>query len=82
MLVLSKAAWASVATVTLSIKNMNWATCLFTVRKAINMVPGVRTVGVDYRDGIAVIAFDDAIATVDKLIAASRGVGFPAARKE
>ena len=52
------------------------------MREAISKVSGVKSVLVDRRKKIAVVMFDDAIATVDKLAAASRESGFPAVRKE
>jgi mercuric ion binding protein len=52
------------------------------VRDAISRVPGVKTVAVDIRKKVAVVTFDDTIATVEKLAAASRDAGFPAVHKE
>jgi mercuric ion binding protein len=52
------------------------------VREAIAKVPGVKTVTVEFRKGVATVTFDDAQATVDALTAASSGAGFPAERKD
>jgi len=82
LLALPNLALAAEATATLPIKNMTCATCPTTVREAIARVPGVKTVVVDFRTKLAVVTFDDAVATVDKLAAASRDAGFPAERKE
>ena len=82
LLMLPRAATAGETTATLAIKNMFCATCPITVREAIAKVPGVKTVAVDFRKNLAVVTFDDAIATVDKLAAASRDAGFPAERVE
>lgn len=76
------AASASEATATLSIKKMYCATCPITVRQAIAKVPGVKNVAVDFHKKLAVVTFDDALATVENLAAASRDAGFPAERKE
>jgi len=82
LLVLANVASAAETTVTVAIKNMTCATCPITVREAIARVPGVKTVAVDFRTKLAVVTFDDAVATVDKLVAASRDAGFPAERKD
>jgi mercuric ion binding protein len=82
LLVHPDAASAGETTAKLAIKNMFCATCPITVREAIAKVPGVKTVAVDFRDKLAVVTFDDAIATVDSLVAASRDAGFPAELKE
>ena len=55
---------------------------MVTVRDAIRRVPGVKSVTADVRHRLVVVVFDNAIATVDQLAAASRGAGFPAERKE
>lgn len=82
LLALPNAALADETTATLAIKNMFCATCPITVRAAIAKVPGVKTVAVDFRKKLAVVTFDDAQATVDKIAAASRDAGFPAERRE
>ena len=74
--------FAAEATVTLAVENMTCATCPITVRAAIRAVSGVRDVQVDFRRKVAVVSFDDALATVDTLTQASRNAGFPATRKE
>ena len=82
LLILPNAASAGETTATLTVKNMFCATCPITVREAIAKVPGVKTVAVDFRKTLAMVTFDVAVATVDKLAAASRDAGFPAERKE
>jgi mercuric ion binding protein len=70
LLLLSGSVSAAELTATLALKNMFCAACSITVREAIAKVPGVKTVTVGYRKKIAVVTFDDAIATVDKVAAA------------
>jgi mercuric ion binding protein len=76
------AASAGETTATLTIANMYCAICPITVRAAISKVPGVMTVSVDFDKKLAVVTFDDAIATVEELAAASRDAGFPAEPKQ
>jgi len=77
-----QAAQVAETTATLAVKNMVCATCPITVRQAIAKVPGVKSVAVDFRKKLAVVTFDDALTSVDKLAAASRDAGFPAERTE
>ncbi len=74
--------FAADATVTLAVENMTCATCPIAVRAAIRAVSGVRDVKVDFQKKIALVSFDDGLATVEKLAEASRNAGFPATRKE
>ncbi len=73
---------AAEVTATLALKNMFCAACSLTVREAIAKVPGVKDVTVDYDKKVATVVYDDTIATVERLAAASRNAGFPAERKE
>ena len=65
-------------TVTLSVENMTCALCPITVRRAIESVPGVGDVEVDIDTQTAVVAFDDAISTVQLIADASTNAGYPA----
>lgn len=73
---------ATDATVTLAVENMTCAVCPMTVKAAIGAVSGVRDVKVDFENKVAVVLFDDALATVDALADASRNAGFPVTRKQ
>jgi mercuric ion binding protein len=75
-------AWAGEQTVTLAVENMTCATCPVAVRSALKRVPGVKDVAVDFDRKIAVVVFDDGLATPEKLAAASRSAGFPATPKQ
>lgn len=76
------AVMAAEMTVTLAVEDMTCATCPIAVRTAIKGVDGVRDVKVDFARKIAIVVFDDARTSVDKLAEASRNAGFPATRKE
>ncbi|MGH6890825.1 MAG: heavy-metal-associated domain-containing protein [Dongiaceae bacterium] len=83
MLLLSASvAVAAERTVTLSVENMTCPLCPITIRTAIEHVPGVRDVKVDFESKTAVVLFDDAEATVEDLAEASRLAGYSAAPKE
>jgi len=79
---LSWPAHAAEKTVVLDIKNANCVLCPPIVRQSLQRVSGVKTVKIDQAnqmaDFMATIIFDDAIANVSKLIAATTSAGFPA----
>jgi len=79
---LSWRAHAAEKTVVLDIKNANCVLCPPIVRQSLQRVSGVKTVKIDQAnqmaDFMATIIFDDAIANVSKLIAATTSAGFPA----
>ena len=82
LLAMSGAAFAAPKTVTLSVPSMNCSTCPITVRTALRRVDGVEKVAVTYEPKEAVVTFDDAKTTVDKLRAATANAGFPSLVKE
>ena len=73
---------AAEKTVVLDIKNANCVLCPPIVRQSLQRVSGVKTVKIDQAnqmaDFMATITFDDALANVPKLIAATTNAGFPA----
>ncbi len=73
----SAAAWAAVKTVTLSVPGMYCEVCPITVKKALLKVPGVIKVDVSFEKKEAVVRFDDAKATIDKLKDATFEAGYP-----
>jgi periplasmic mercuric ion binding protein len=78
-------AWVAAAaerTVALAVENMTCALCPVTVRTAIERVPGVKDVQVDFETKTAVVVFDDADATVQDIAEASRQAGYPATVEE
>ncbi len=82
LLLSASIAAAAERTVTLTVENMTCGLCPITVRTAIERVPGVTDVQVDFETKTAVVVFDDAEATVADVTEASRQAGYPAALKE
>lgn len=76
------AAWAAPHTATFAIEKMHCALCPVTVTKAIERVEGVSAVKVDFDRKEAVVTYDDAVTTLDAIMAASTNAGYPAHVKE
>ena len=70
-------AWADTRTVKLSVPSMNCAMCPITVRKALEMIDGVKQADVDYKTKSAVVIYDDQKASVDLLTKATQDAGYP-----
>ena len=75
------AAQAAPQTVTLDVPGMTCAARPITVKKAISKVEGVNKVDVSYEKRQAVVTFDDAKATVQKLTQATENAGYPSTVK-
>jgi mercuric ion binding protein len=78
---LSGTAQAATRTVTLDVQNMTCSVCPITVKKALEHVPGVQKVMVDYASKTATVAFDDAAATAAQLTEATKNAGYPSSVK-
>ena len=74
--------WAASQTVTLSVPGMTCAVCPITVKKALSGVDGVSKVGVSYEKLEAVVTFDDARTSIQKLTKATADAGYPASVKK
>ena len=72
---------AAQKTVVLSVPDMNCAACPITVRKALGKVAGVQSVKATLEPAEAVVTYDDAVTSVDKLMQATRGAGYPSTVK-
>lgn len=75
------AASSSVAeerSVNLSVPSMFCASCPFVVQAAIGEVDGVLSVTTDVDERTARVLYDDAVATVDEITAASTNAGYEA----
>jgi periplasmic mercuric ion binding protein len=72
---------AAQQTVVLSVPSMNCATCPITVRKALEKVAGVQSVKATLEPPEAKVTFDDAKTSVDRLIEATKGAGYPSSVK-
>jgi periplasmic mercuric ion binding protein len=80
--VTSGAALAASRTVALEVQNMTCAVCPITVKKALEHVPGVQQVSVDYTSKTATVQFDDTKAKVNTLTEATKAAGYPSAIQE
>jgi mercuric ion binding protein len=75
--------WAAVAlaaplqTIILDVKNMTCEVCPITVKKALQKVPGVRNVTVDFDKKTARLIYDPDEATPETLIKATTDAGYP-----
>ncbi len=67
--------------VTLTVKNMSCAMCKYTVENALRQVEGVKSAKVDSLKGTAVVVFDPARVTPERLAQAVSDAGYPAAVK-
>jgi mercuric ion transport protein len=68
-------------TVTLSVPGMTCAACPITVKKALSKVEGVSQVDVSFEKREAVVTFDDAKTSVQKLTKATTNAGYPSSVK-
>ena len=64
-------------TVTLNVPGMNCPTCLFTVRKSLEKVPGVLEVKTSSDTRTAVIKYNASKVNINELITATKNVGYP-----
>ena len=78
----STTAAATTQTVTLAVQNMDCPLCPFTVRKALEDVPGVTKVSVDFYGKTATVAFDPAKTNAQALTQATGNAGFPSTVKK
>ncbi len=72
---------AAQQTVVLSVPSMNCAACPITVRKALEKVAGVQKVKATLEPPEAAVTFDDAIASVEVLMNATKQAGYPSSVK-
>ena len=73
--------WAAPQTETLSVPGMTCATCPITVKRAITRVEGVSRIDVRYEQREAVVTFDDARTSVQRLTQATEDAGYPSSVK-
>lgn len=77
-LLLSGSAFAGTPeTLTLNVQNMTCAGCPITVKKALEQVPGVSDVKVDFEHKTATVRMDTDKANVSMLTKATTDAGFP-----
>ncbi len=78
---ISLPAVAAPKTVVLSVPSMNCAACPITVRKALEKVAGVQKVKATLEPPEAAVTFDDAKASVETLMEATKQAGYPSSVK-
>ena len=64
--------------VTFIVENMSCALCPVTVKTAMQRVPGVKSVEIDFKAKTATVIFDPSVTTVEAIAAASTNAGYPA----
>jgi mercuric ion binding protein len=69
-------------TVTLDVKNMTCAACPITVKKALEQVPGVSDVKVDFAHKTATVQLESGKADVAILTKATTDAGFPSTARK
>ena len=71
---------AAEQTITLTVDGMTCSMCPKMVQEAINAVSGVKQCTASYEDkvGTAVVTFEDSVASIDTIVAASAEIGYPA----
>ena len=77
MIALTTPACASPKTVTLNVSGMTCEACPVTVKKALQKVPGVSKIDVQYEKKQVVVTFDDTKTNVGALVKATTNAGFP-----
>ena len=71
-------AQAATQTTVLTVENMYCELCPLTVKTAMERVPGVTLVVVNFDAKTATVTFDPAIATIEAIAEASTNIGYPA----
>ncbi|GLR26482.1 mercury resistance system periplasmic binding protein MerP [Limnobacter litoralis] len=74
--------WAATQTVKLAVPGMTCAACPITVKKALSKVEGVSKTDVNFDKREAVVTFDDAKTSVQKLTQATEDAGYPSSVKQ
>ena len=73
--------FAGQKTVVLSVPDMNCPVCPITVRKALEKVAGVQNVRASLEPPEAMVTFDDAKTSIEKLTEATKRAGYPSSVK-
>ena len=68
---------AGAKTTVLTVENMTCELCPLTVKTAMERVPGVTSVVIDFDAKTATVTFDPAAVTIEAIAAASADVGYP-----
>lgn len=81
LLAIAVPVWAAPQTVKLAVPGMTCPACPITVKTAIAKVAGVNKVDVNFGRREAVVTFDDAKTSVQKLTQATENAGYPSSVK-
>ena len=76
-LIFTSPVWAAVQTTTLKVPGMTCPVCPITVKKALQKVPGVSNIEVNYAQKEVAVTFDNATTSEAALTKATADVGFP-----
>lgn len=79
---LAAPAWAAIQTVTLDVPGMTCSACPITVKQSLTKVPGVSKANVSFEKKEAVVTFDDAKASAETLMKATKNAGYPSTVKQ
>lgn len=74
---ISSSIWAAVRTATLEVPGMTCPACPITVRKALERVPGVSHIAVDYPKREVVVTYHDEKTNEKALLKATANAGYP-----
>ncbi len=74
--------WAAIQTVTLSVPGMTCAACPITVKAALFKVEGVKRTDVKFEQRLAIVTFDNAKTSIQKLTKATEDAGYPSSVKQ
>lgn len=77
LIAMTSPVWAATQTVTLSVPDMNCATCPITVKKALTKLSGVSKTDVNLDRREAKVTFDDAKTNAEALTRATKDAGYP-----
>ena len=77
LVILTSPLWAATQTITLSVPDMNCATCPITVKKSLTKVSGVSKIEVSLDRREAKVAFDDTKTSAEALTRATKEAGYP-----
>ncbi len=80
-LIASASVFAKENKVTLKVEGMGCAACPITVQKALEKVAGVSSAEVSLESSLAVVTFDDELASAPQLTEATKNAGFPSKLK-
>lgn len=69
--------WAATETAILKVRGMTCAACPITVKKALQRVPGVSKIAVNYKQKEVAVTFDNTKTNQAALVKATSDVGFP-----